>query len=44
VKKGLFCEEELETVLKGLKNNKASGADRMVNEFRKYGSVKLRNY
>ena len=33
----LFCEEELATVLKGLKNNKARGADSVVNDFLKYG-------
>jgi hypothetical protein len=33
VKEDLFCEEELATVLKGLKNNKAPGADRVVNDF-----------
>jgi hypothetical protein len=37
VKEDLFCEEELATVLKILKNNKARGADRVVNEFLKYG-------
>ena len=31
VKKDLFCEEELATVLKRLKNNKAPGADSVVN-------------
>ena len=28
----LFCEEKLVKVLKGSKNNKASGADNVVNE------------
>ena len=32
VKEDLFCEEELVTVIKGLKNNKAPGADSVVNE------------
>ena len=36
VKEDLFCEEELATVLKGLKNNKAPGADSVINEFLKY--------
>jgi len=31
VKEDLFCEEKLATVLKGLKNNKALGADSVVN-------------
>ena len=31
------------TVLKGLKNNKAPGADSVVNEFLKYGDSKVRN-
>ena len=29
----MFCKEELQTVLKGLKNNKALGSGRAVNEF-----------
>jgi hypothetical protein len=33
VKKDFFYKEELVTVLKGLKNNKAPGADAVVNEF-----------
>ena len=33
MKKDLFCDEELATVLKRLKNNKAPGADSVVNEF-----------
>ena len=36
MKEDLFCEEELVTVLKGLKNNKAPGADSVINEFLKY--------
>ena len=38
-----FFEEELATVLKGLKNNKAPGADSVVNEFLKYGRPWVRN-
>ena len=34
-KEDLLCEEELATVLKGLKNKKATGADSVVNEFLK---------
>ena len=41
VKEGLFCEEELATVLKGL--NKAPGADSVANEFLKYGGSEVRN-
>ena len=33
MKEDLFCEEELVTVLKGLKDNKVPGADSVVNEF-----------
>ena len=33
MKEDMFCKEELETVLKGLKNNKALGSGRVVNEF-----------
>ena len=43
VKKDLFSEEELATVLKGLKNNKAPGVDSMINEFLKYGGSEVRN-
>ena len=39
----MFCEEELATVLKGLKNNKAPGADSATNEFLKYGGSEVRN-
>ena len=35
VKEDLFREEELVTILKGLKDNKAPGADGVVNEFLK---------
>ena len=37
----LFCEEELATVLKGLKNDKAPVADSVVNEFLKFGGLRL---
>ena len=43
MKEDLFGEEKLTTVLKGLKNNKAPGADSMVNEFLKYGGSEVRN-
>jgi hypothetical protein len=33
MREDIFCEEELVTVLKGLKNNKAPGANNVVNEF-----------
>ena len=43
VKEDLFCEEELATVLTGLTNNKAAGADIVINEFFKYGGSEVRN-
>ena len=39
----MFCEEELPTVLKGLKNNKAPGAESLIHEFLKYGGSEVRN-
>ena len=41
MKEDLFCEEKLETVIKGLKNNQALGADSVVNE--KCGGFEVRN-
>ena len=38
-----FCEEEKAKGVKGLKNNKASGADNVVNEFLKYGGSEVRH-
>ena len=38
----MFCEEEIATVLKGLKNNEAIGADSLVNEFLEYGGSEVR--
>jgi len=43
VNEDFFCEEELDTVTKGLKNNKVPGADSVVNEFLKYGGFEVRN-
>ena len=43
VKEDFFCEEQLATVLKGLKNNKATGADSVINGFLKYGGSEVRN-
>ena len=43
VKENLFCEEELETELKGLRNCKAPVADTVVNELFKYGGSDMRN-
>ena len=42
VTENLFCQEELTTVLIGLKNNKAPGADIVVNEFLKYGGSEVK--
>ena len=39
----LDVKEELVTVLKGLKNNKAPGANSVINEFLKYGCSEVRN-
>ena len=41
VKEALFYGEELETALKGLKNNKAPGAVSAINEFLKQGGSRL---
>ena len=43
VTENLFCEEELATVLKGLKINMALGADSVINEYLKYGGSEIRN-
>ena len=43
VKEYLFCEEELATVLKVLKNNKAPSDDSVINEYFKYGGSEVRN-
>ena len=43
VKEDLFCEEELATILKGLKNDKAPGANSVINEFLKYDVSEVRN-
>ena len=42
-KEDLFCEKELATVRKGLKNNKAPGADTGINGLLKYGGSEVRN-
>jgi hypothetical protein len=39
MKKNLFYEKELVKVLKGLKNNKAPGADNVVNEHFEYSGL-----
>ena len=39
----LYCEEELVTVLKRLKNNKVPDADCVINEFLKHGGSEVRN-
>ena len=39
----MFSEEELATILKGLKNYKIPGADSFINEFFKYGGPEVRN-
>jgi hypothetical protein len=39
----MFCEKELVTVLKGLKNYKAQGSYSVVNEFLKYGGSEVGN-
>ena len=41
--KRFVFEEELATVKKGLKNNKAPGADSVVNEILKYSGFEVRN-
>ena len=42
MKEDLFSEEEIATVLKGLKNTKEPGADSMINEFLKDGGSEVR--
>ena len=37
----LFCEEELEPVLKRLRNEKTSGADSLANEILKYDGCEV---
>ena len=39
----MFSEEESAKVLKELKNNRAPGADTVVNEFLKYGGSEVKN-
>ena len=41
VKEDLFSEEELATVVKGLKNNKAAGADIVINVFLNMVALRL---
>jgi len=41
VKEHIFSKEKLVTELKRLKNNKAQGADSVVNEFFNYGGLKV---
>ena len=41
VKEDLFCQEEFATILKGLKNNKAPGADSVINEFLNMVALRL---
>ena len=43
VKEHLFCDEELATILKGLKNYMVPGANSVVNEFLKYDGPEVRN-
>ena len=43
MKQDLFCEGELPTVLRGLKNIKAPGADSVVNEFLIYCGSEVRD-
>ena len=43
VMEDLFCEEELATVLKALKNNKTPDVDSVIIEFLKYGGSEVRN-
>ena len=43
VKGDLFCEEELATILKGLKYSKAPGTDNAVKKFLKYDGSEVRN-
>ena len=42
-KDNLFCDEELEAFLTGLKNSTSSGTDSRVNDFLNYDSSRIIN-